>query len=133
MSAGLLDLEQQLSGHGVGSSVHTLLAGFVQLGSPWQSVLFLEFVGGKGAKWHEGSRSDMSFIDVASIHQLDLTLMERGVFGIGGWLKLACMTARFWDSIPVKLVSRKRDDARKPREAIARRISKELRILWSVP
>ncbi|CAE7261576.1 unnamed protein product [Symbiodinium natans] len=43
-------------------------------------------------------RPDLSFIDVTSINQVDTVLMERGVFGIAGFLSLSSELRILWSS-----------------------------------
>jgi len=43
-----------------------------------------------------GHSTDTCFIDVASIHQVDKTLMERGVFGIAGFLSISSEMRILW-------------------------------------
>ncbi|CAE7433001.1 unnamed protein product [Symbiodinium sp. CCMP2592] len=45
-----------------------------------------------------GRSTDTCFIDVASIHQVDKTLMERGVFGIAGFLSISSEMRILWSS-----------------------------------
>ncbi|CAE7817744.1 unnamed protein product [Symbiodinium sp. CCMP2592] len=42
--------------------------------------------------------SDMGFIDVASIHQQDRALMERGVYGIAGFLRVSSELRILWSA-----------------------------------
>lgn len=44
------------------------------------------------------SSSDMGFIDVASIHQQDRALMERGVYGIAGFLRVSSELRILWSA-----------------------------------
>ncbi|CAE6966328.1 GIP [Symbiodinium natans] len=43
-------------------------------------------------------RSDISFVDVTSIHQVDHMLMERGVYGIAGFLSISSELRILWSS-----------------------------------
>lgn len=45
-----------------------------------------------------GRSTDTCFIDVASIHQVDKTLMERGVFGIAGFLSISSEMRILWSA-----------------------------------
>ncbi|CAE7474323.1 unnamed protein product [Symbiodinium sp. CCMP2456] len=47
------------------------------------------------------SSSDMGFIDVASIHQQDRALMERGVYGIAGFLRVSSELRILWSGSEV--------------------------------
>lgn len=49
--------------------------------------------------WPISCSRDMAFVDVASIHQSDKRLMERGVFGIAGFLRVS-KELRILHSIP---------------------------------
>ena len=42
------------------------------------------------------SRSQICFLDVVSIHQTDAGLMERGIYGLGGFLKVAKELRVLW-------------------------------------
>lgn len=42
------------------------------------------------------SRSEVCFLDVVSIHQTDAQLMERGIYGLGGFLKVAKELRVLW-------------------------------------
>eukprot|EP00913_Durusdinium_trenchii_P021170 g19891.t1 len=42
------------------------------------------------------SRSEVCFLDVVSIHQTDAQLMERGIYGLGGFLKVAKDPELLW-------------------------------------
>eukprot|EP00439_Symbiodinium_sp_Y106_P048821 s2576_g6.t1 len=43
-------------------------------------------------------RSDVCFMDVASIHQSDTDLMERGIYGIGGFLNISSELRVLWSA-----------------------------------
>ncbi|CAE6966319.1 GIP [Symbiodinium natans] len=47
---------------------------------------------------HRCHGNDMSFIDVTSIHQVDHMLMERGVYGIAGFLSISSELRILWSS-----------------------------------